>query len=52
MGMFVLVIGFAPAIGPTVAGWLANTLNRRYLFVIVLIIAFFDIVLSLSLYEM
>lgn len=44
MGMFGLVIGFAPAIGPTVAGWLANTFNWRYLFVIVLVIAIFDII--------
>lgn len=27
MGMFGLVIGFAPAIGPTVAGWFANSFN-------------------------
>ncbi|MDP4469144.1 MDR family MFS transporter [Staphylococcus hyicus] len=44
MGMFGLVIGFAPAIGPTVAEWLANTFNWRYLFVIVLVIAIFDII--------
>lgn len=44
MGMFGLVIGFAPAIGPTIAGWFANSLNWRYLFIIILAIALFDLI--------
>lgn len=44
MGMFGLVIGFAPAIGPTLAGWLANSFNWRYLFVIVLIVSVIDFI--------
>ncbi|HEC2202675.1 TPA: multidrug efflux MFS transporter [Staphylococcus delphini] len=44
MGMFGLVIGFAPAIGPTLAGWLANSFNWRYLFIIVLIVSVIDFI--------
>ncbi|MFH0717572.1 MDR family MFS transporter [Staphylococcus delphini] len=44
MGMFGLVIGFAPAIGPTLAGWIANSFNWRYLFVIVLIVSVIDFI--------
>jgi EmrB/QacA subfamily drug resistance transporter len=36
MGMSGLIIGFAPAIGPTLAGWIVDTFNWRYLFYTVL----------------
>ncbi|MBO1199059.1 DHA2 family efflux MFS transporter permease subunit [Staphylococcus simiae] len=44
MGMFGLVIGFAPAIGPTLAGWFVNIFDWRQLFTIVLIIAVIDFI--------
>jgi EmrB/QacA subfamily drug resistance transporter len=39
MGLFGLVIGFAPAIGPTLSGWIVDHFSWRYLFYIVLPIA-------------
>lgn len=39
MGMSGLVIGFAPAIGPTLSGWIIDYFTWRYLFYIVLPIA-------------
>lgn len=50
MGLYGLVIGFAPAIGPTAAGWFVNLFNWRYLFLIILIISV--IVLILGLFKM
>lgn len=44
MGMFGLVIGFAPAIGPTASGWFVNFFDWRYLFLIVLLIAVADFI--------
>lgn len=44
MGMFGLVIGFAPAIGPTAAGWFVNIFDWRYLFLVVLLIGMIDFV--------
>ncbi|HHO5062396.1 TPA: MDR family MFS transporter [Staphylococcus aureus] len=44
MGIFGLIIGFAPAIGPTLAGWLANSFNWRYLFVIIIIVLVIDFI--------
>lgn len=44
MGMFGLVIGFAPAIGPTASGWFVNFFDWRYLFLIVLLIAVVDFI--------
>lgn len=48
MGMGGLVIGFAPAIGPTLAGWLIDNFTWRYLFytvfpasILVLLLAIF-----------
>lgn len=44
MGMFGLVIGFAPAIGPTAAGWFVNIFDWRYLFLVVLLIGIVDFI--------
>lgn len=44
MGLFGLVIGFAPAIGPTLSGWLVNNYPWRVLFYIVLPIALLDLI--------
>ncbi|MDU9269540.1 DHA2 family efflux MFS transporter permease subunit [Staphylococcus coagulans] len=43
MGLFGLVIGFAPAIGPTAAGWFVTAFDWRYLFLIILIISVIDL---------
>lgn len=39
MGLVGLVIAFAPAIGPTLSGWIVDHLSWRYLFVLILPIA-------------
>lgn len=39
MGVFGLVIGFAPAIGPTVSGWIVNSYSFRVLFMIIFVIS-------------
>ncbi|TDM17000.1 DHA2 family efflux MFS transporter permease subunit [Macrococcoides canis] len=39
MGVFGLVIGFAPAIGPTVSGWIVNSYSFRVLFAIIFVIS-------------
>lgn len=46
MGMFGLVIGFAPAIGPTLSGWLVEHFPWRSLFYIILPIVLIDIILA------
>ncbi|MCL1631719.1 DHA2 family efflux MFS transporter permease subunit [Sporolactobacillus sp. CPB3-1] len=46
MGIFGLVIGFAPAIGPTLSGWLINHYSWRILFDVVLPIAVLDFILA------
>jgi len=46
MGMFGLVIGFAPAIGPTAAGWIVNIYPWRILFLIIFTISLIDILLG------
>lgn len=44
MGMFGLVIAFAPAIGPTLSGWLVDQFPWRSVFYVVLPIALINIV--------
>lgn len=39
MGLVGLVIAFAPALGPTLSGWIVDHLSWRYLFVLILPIA-------------
>ncbi|GAE93575.1 multidrug and toxin extrusion [Gracilibacillus boraciitolerans JCM 21714] len=46
MGMFGLVISFAPAIGPTLSGWLVEHFPWRSLFYVVLPIAIIDIIVA------
>ncbi|UOQ46932.1 DHA2 family efflux MFS transporter permease subunit [Gracilibacillus caseinilyticus] len=46
MGMFGLVIAFAPAIGPTLSGWLVENFPWRSLFYVVLPIAIIDIIVA------
>lgn len=50
MGMSGLVTGFAPAIGPTLAGWIIDEFSWRYLFYIVF--PFIVLVLILSIFLM
>lgn len=47
MGLVGLVIAFAPAIGPTLSGWIVDSYSWRYLFYIVLPIALIDLLLSI-----
>lgn len=44
MGMFGLVIAFAPAIGPTLSGWLVDQFHWRSVFYVVLPIAILNII--------
>src|SRR5690625_2938484 len=44
MGLFGLVIAFAPAIGPSLSGWLVDQFPWRSVFYVVLPIAIFDII--------
>src|SRR5699024_11532429 len=46
MGMFGLVIAFAPAIGPTLAGWLVDQFPWRSVFYVVLPIAVLAIIIA------
>lgn len=49
MGVVGLVIAFAPAIGPTLSGWIINSHPWRDLFYVTLPIAILDLVLSIFL---
>lgn len=46
MGIFGIVISFAPAIGPTLSGWIINYYPWRYLFYITLPLAIIDLILA------
>ncbi|SER86959.1 drug resistance transporter, EmrB/QacA subfamily [Gracilibacillus ureilyticus] len=46
MGMFGLVIAFAPAIGPTLSGYLVEHFDWRSLFYVILPIAIIDIIVA------
>lgn len=46
MGMFGLVIAFAPAIGPTLSGWLVEHFPWRSLFYVILPIVMIDLIVS------
>ncbi|GAA0413911.1 MDR family MFS transporter [Virgibacillus salarius] len=46
MGMFGLVIAFAPAIGPTLSGWLVEHFPWRSLFFVILPIIIVDIIVA------
>lgn len=37
MGMFGLVVGFAPAIGPTLSGWVVSQYSWKVIFYMVLL---------------
>jgi EmrB/QacA subfamily drug resistance transporter len=46
MGMVGLVIAFAPAIGPTLSGWIVDSYSWRYLFYLIFPIAVIDIIFA------
>lgn len=47
MGMAGIVVGLAPAIGPTLSGWIIDQYNWRYLFMMIVPIAFIVLILAL-----
>lgn len=47
MGTFGLVIGFAPAIGPSLSGWIVDHLPWQVLFLMMLPIAIVDLIIGL-----
>ncbi|WP_127587325.1 DHA2 family efflux MFS transporter permease subunit [Paenibacillus koleovorans] len=48
MGMIGLVIMFGPAIGPTLAGFIIDSLNWRWLFYLVMPLALFSIIFAVA----
>lgn len=46
MGMAGLVIAFAPAIGPSLAGWLVDVMHWRFLFLIILPLCIIDLIFA------
>lgn len=46
MGLFGLVIAFAPAIGPTLSGWIVEHFDWRMLFFMILPIGIIDIIIA------
>lgn len=49
MGFLGIAINFAPAIGPTLSGWVVQSYSWRWLFFIIFPIALIDLILSLFL---
>ena len=49
MGIFGIAMNFAPAVGPTLSGWVVQNYSWRVLFFIILPIAFIDFVVSIFL---
>lgn len=47
MGMIGLIIGFAPAIGPSVSGWIVSQYEWRVIFYLLLVVAIADFILAL-----
>ncbi|KYH13829.1 MDR family MFS transporter [Staphylococcus kloosii] len=48
MGMFGLVVGFAPAIGPTLSGWVVSQYSWKVIFYILLIVAIVDLLFAIK----
>ena len=46
MGIVGIVLAFAPAIGPTLSGWIINSYPWRYLFYVTLPFTIIDLILS------
>ncbi|MGL4654763.1 MAG: MDR family MFS transporter [Sarcina sp.] len=46
MGIVGIVISFAPALGPTLSGWIINSYPWRYLFYVTLPLAILDLILG------
>ncbi|GLG02148.1 multidrug MFS transporter [Alicyclobacillus hesperidum subsp. aegles] len=49
MGIFGIALNFAPAIGPTLSGWIVQNGSWRTLFYIIMPIAFVDLILAIFL---
>ena len=49
MGIVGIVLAFAPAIGPTLSGWIINIYPWRYLFYVTMPFAIIDLILSIFL---
>ncbi|MFC7393900.1 DHA2 family efflux MFS transporter permease subunit [Scopulibacillus cellulosilyticus] len=47
MGIFGIALNFAPAIGPTLSGWIVQTYSWRVLFFIILPIAIIDVIVAI-----
>lgn len=46
MGIIGLVMGLAPAIGPTLSGWVIDVFNWHLMFYVIFVLAIIDIILS------
>lgn len=49
MGIFGIALNFAPAVGPTLSGWIVQTYSWRILFFIIVPIALIDFILAIFL---
>ncbi len=48
MGMFGLVVGFAPAIGPTLSGWVVSQYSWKVIFYILFVVAIVDLLFAMK----
>lgn len=48
MGMFGLVVGFAPANGPTLSGWVVSQYSWKVIFYILLVVAIVDLLFAMK----
>ena len=48
MGMFGLIVGFAPAIGPTLSGWVVSQYSWKVIFYILLAVTIIDLLFALK----
>lgn len=48
MGMFGLVVGFAPAIGPTLSDWVVSQYSWKVIFYILLVVTIIDLLFALK----
>lgn len=51
MGIIGIIISFAPAIGPTLSGWIVTNFQWRYIFLLSLPVAIIDLILAIFLLE-
>lgn len=51
MGLVGITVGFAPAIGPTISGWLVDSFGWHSIFIVTLVLAIIDVIMAVFLLE-